>query len=157
MSIIESKLEKLGYQLPTAKPPLFSYVPIVQYENLLFISGQLPRVDGTLKWKGKVGKDFTIEQAQEISRICIINSLSQIKQFTNNLDVIEKVVQLRGFVNSYSRFNQQPRVIDGASNLLEELLGEKGKHSRTAIGVSELPQDSPVEIELIVQIKESGD
>jgi len=153
MSFVENRLKELGYVLPEAKAPLYSYVPITQYENLLFISGQLPRVNGKLKWEGKVGESVTVEEAQEASVLCIINALAQIKNYAGSLDCIEKIIQLRGFVNSASGFNKQPSVIDGASNFLLALLDEKGKHARTAIGVSELPKDSSVEIDMIVQIK----
>lgn len=154
--MIEERLKELGYELPAAAEPSFQYVPVVRHHDLLFVSGQLPKVDGEVKVTGKVGDQVTIEQAQESARICILQGLSCIKQEIGSLDRIERIVKITGFVNSAAGFHAQPKVIDGASDLLEKIFGEKGRHSRSAIGAAELPRNTPVEIEMIVAIKTDG-
>ncbi|AJY76772.1 RidA family protein [Paenibacillus beijingensis] len=148
--MIEQRIRELGYELPVAATPTFQYVPVVVHHDLIFVSGQLPKVDGEVKVIGKVGDNVTLEQAQEASRICILQGLSCIKQEIGSLDKISRIVKITGFVNSAPGFNQQPKVIDAASDLLEKIFGEKGRHSRSAIGAAELPRSATVEIEMIV-------
>jgi enamine deaminase RidA (YjgF/YER057c/UK114 family) len=154
--MIEERLKELGYELPAPAEPSFQYVSVVRHHDLLFVSGQLPKVDGEVKVTGKVGDNVTIEQAQESARICILQGLSCIKQEIGSLDRIERILKITGFVNSAAGFHSQPKVIDGASDLLEKIFGEKGRHSRSAVGAAELPRNTPVEIEMIVAINLEG-
>lgn len=153
MSKIEERLKEIGIILPAAPEPAAVYVPAMTIGNLVYTSGNDCRVDGKLLYEGKLGKDLTIEQGQEASRQTMINLLSVLKAHLGDLDRINKIVKLLAFVNSSTGFVEQPYVINGASELLEEVFGETGKHARSAIGTSELPFDTPVEIEMIVEIK----
>ncbi|WP_368666305.1 RidA family protein [Ammoniphilus sp. CFH 90114] len=152
--MIEDKITELGLALPEATAPLFQYVPVVVHRDMAYVSGQLPRLNGELVHTGKVGTDVTIEQAQEAARVCIMNGLACLKQQLGSLDQIERVVKITGFVNSASGFSKQPVVMNAASELLVDIFGEMGKHSRSAVGVAELPSNAPVEIELIVAVKQ---
>lgn len=151
--MIEQRIRELGYELPAATSPSFQYVPVVVHNNLAYVSGQLPKVDGEIKVVGKLGDNVSMEQAQEAARICILQGLSCIKQEIGSLDKILRIVKITGFVNSAPGFNQQPKVIDAASELLEQIFGVNGRHARSAIGAAELPRSTPVEIEMIVAIK----
>ncbi|MBM7691745.1 enamine deaminase RidA (YjgF/YER057c/UK114 family) [Peribacillus deserti] len=153
MSKIEDRLQELGIDLPEPGEPKFSYIPCNQTGNLLYLSGQDCRINGELMYKGKLGKELTIEQGQEAARQTIINCLAVLQSYLGDLDRVVKVVKLLGFVNSATGFADQPYVMNGASNLLVDVFGESGKHARSAIGTSELPFDTPVEIELIVEIQ----
>jgi len=150
---IEKKLEQMGYLLPAMPQPIAAYVPYRKTGNLIYISGQDCKVDGQLKYKGKVGKDVTEEEAYEASRIAAINLLSILKEAIGDLDKVIKIVNLHGFVNSAPGFVRQPAVINGASEFLIELFGERGKHSRCALAANELPFNTPVEIEMIVEVE----
>jgi len=150
---IQSKLAELGLTLPPAALPVAAYVPAVRTGNLVFTAGQLPLVDGKIPFIGKVGSDVTPEQAKDMAQICALNALAAIS-LVADIDQIEKVVRVGGFVNGASGFVAIPQVINGASELLIKLFGEaNGKHARTAIGVAELPLNAPVEVEMVVQIK----
>ncbi len=151
--MIEEKLESLGIKLPNSSTPAGSYVPAVRTGNLLYISGQIPMEDDKVIFTGKVS-DNNLEIAQKSARMCAINILAQIKREVGDLDKVSKIVRLSGFVNSVSEFSQQPKVINAASDLFFEIFGEKGKHSRIAIGVASLPLDSMTEIDAIVEISE---
>jgi enamine deaminase RidA (YjgF/YER057c/UK114 family) len=153
MSKIEQRLQELGIDLPEPGEPRFSYIPCNQTGNLLYLSGQDCRVNGELMYTGKLGKEVTIEQGQEAARQTIINCLGVLKSYLGDLDKVVKIVKLLGFVNSEPGFSNQPYVMNGASNFLIEVFGDSGTHARSAIGTSELPFDTPVEIELIVEIK----
>lgn len=153
MSKIEKRLQELGITLPTPGEPKFTYVPCVQTGNLVFISGQDCRVNGELMYSGKLGSDVSIEQGKEAARQTMINCLAVLKSHLGDLDRVVKIVKLLGFVNSAPGFAEQPYVINAASDLLVEVFGEKGKHARSAIGTSELPFDTPVEIEMIVEVQ----
>lgn len=153
---VERKLFELGLSLPKPPKPVASYLPAVQVGDLLFLSGTTCYVDGDLLFKGRVGAELTLEEGYSASQQTALNLLSVIKARLGDLDMVKRVVKLNGYVNSSLDFDRQPEVINGASNLLEELYGQRGKHARTAIGVSDLPAHIPVEIELIVQIKEKG-
>ncbi len=149
--MIEQKIESLGIKLPTPPTPAGSYVPVVRTGNLLYISGQIPMEDGKMMFTGKVS-DENLETAQKSARMCAINILAQLKRELGDLDNVSKIVRLSGFVNSVPEFSQHPKVINAASDLFFEIFGEKGKHSRIAVGVSSLPLDSMTEIDAIVEV-----
>jgi enamine deaminase RidA (YjgF/YER057c/UK114 family) len=150
---IQSKLAELGLTLPEAALPVAAYVPAVRTGNLVFTAGQLPLVDGKIPFVGKVGSDVTPEQAKDMAQVCALNALAAIS-LVADIDQIEKIVRVGGFVNGIPGFVAIPAVINGASELLIKLFGEvNGKHARTAIGVAELPLNAPVEVEMVVQLK----
>jgi enamine deaminase RidA (YjgF/YER057c/UK114 family) len=154
--MIEEKILSLGIELPEAPRSAGSYVQIVTTGNLLFVSGQIPVDPGSIplqvRFKGKVGKDLSVKEGQEAARLCMINALAQLKSVLGNLDKIKKFVKVSGFVNCDASFTNHPQVINGASDFIVQLFGEKGRHSRSAIGASSLPLDSAVELEVIVEI-----
>jgi enamine deaminase RidA (YjgF/YER057c/UK114 family) len=152
--MVEEKITELGYQLPQAPKPLAAYVPAVKAAGFVFTSGQLPTENGVLKYKGKVGAQVSEDDGRKAAEICALNCLSVIKSVAGSLDNIEQVVKLTAFVNSADFYSGQPKVANGASELLGKIFGDKGKHARSAVGVSELPLDAPVEIELIVKLKD---
>jgi enamine deaminase RidA (YjgF/YER057c/UK114 family) len=150
---IQAKLAELGLTLPPAAAPVAAYVPAVRTGNLVFTAGQLPLVDGKIEFVGKVGSDVTPEQAKDMAQVCALNALAAIS-LVADIDQIEKIVRVGGFVNGIPGFVAIPAVINGASELLIKLFGEvNGKHARTAIGVAELPLNAPVEVEMVVQLK----
>ena len=150
---IKGKLAELGLTLPEAALPVAAYVPAVRTGNLVFTAGQLPLVDGKIPFVGKVGSDVTPEQAKDMAQVCALNALAAIS-LVADIDQIERVVRVGGFVNGIPGFVAIPAVINGASELLIKLFGEvNGKHARTAIGVAELPLNAPVEVEMVVQLK----
>ncbi len=151
MTILE-KLTELGLTLPAVPTPNAAYVNCVRTGNLLFLSGGLP-IDGDKKIIGKVPSVVSIEQAREGARMAILNRLAVIRDEIGSLDRVKQIVTLNGFVNSEPDFHGHPQVINGASELLVEIFGEKGKHSRTALGVAALPLDVAVEINLIVEVE----
>ena len=150
--MIEEKLGALGITLPSPPKPAGSYIPVVRTGNLVFVSGQIPISDGKVLYSGKVTKDLSVEEAQKAARLCVINALAQLKLEFGNLDKISKIVRVSGFVNSPPEFTEQPKVINAASDLLFEIFEKKGQHARIAVGVSSLPLNSSVEIDLIVEI-----
>lgn len=149
----EAKLTEMGIVVPEAPKPVAAYVPAVQIGDIIYTSGQIPFVDGQIKYKGKLGKDVTTEQGYDAARVCVINALAAVKSLAGSLDNIEKIIKVVGFVNSAPGFTDQPKVINGASELLAEVFGAAGAHARSAVGVAELPIDSAVEVELIVKLK----
>ena len=150
---VKEKLSSLGLTLPTPAAPVAAYVPAVKTGNLVFTAGQLPVVHGKLVLTGKVGSDVTPEDAKKMAEICALNALAAIS-LVADIDQIEKIVRVGGFVNGASGFVAIPAVINGASELLIKLFGEvNGKHARTAVGVAELPLNAPVEVEMVVQLK----
>ena len=150
---IKEKLSSLGLTLPTAAAPVAAYVPAVKSGNLVFTAGQLPVVDGKLVLTGKVGSDVTAEDAKKMAEICALNALAAIS-LVADIDQIEKIVRVGGFVNGAPGFVAIPAVINGASELLIKIFGDvNGKHARTAVGVAELPLNAPVEVEMVVQLK----
>jgi enamine deaminase RidA (YjgF/YER057c/UK114 family) len=151
-SIIE-KLNSLGLQLPAVPAPVAAYVNCVRSGNLLFLSGGLP-IDGDRKIIGKVPSAVSIEEAQEGARIIILNRLAVIREEIGSLDKVKQIVALNGFVNSEPDFFGHPQVINGASELLVEIFGDKGKHSRTALGAAALPLNVAVEINLVVEVED---
>ncbi|QJC50463.1 RidA family protein [Paenibacillus albicereus] len=154
MSIIEKRLAELGITLPELPAPKFSYIPVNRTGNLIYTSGFDCRIDGVLMYEGKVGSDLTIEQGQEAARQVVINLLAAMKAHLGDLDRVVKIVKLLGFVNSAPGFGDQPYVMNAASDLLIEVFGEEGRHARSAIGTSDLPFHTPVEIELIAEVRD---
>jgi enamine deaminase RidA (YjgF/YER057c/UK114 family) len=145
------RLGQLGVVLPDVVAPLASYVPAVRTGNLVYTSGQLPIEAGTLARTGKVGAEVSPEEASAMARICALNALAAVDSLVG-IDAVTRVVKVVGFVASAPGFNGQPSVVNGASDLLAEVFGDKGAHARSAVGVSELPLDAPVEVELIVAV-----
>ena len=146
-----AKLAELGLTLPPVVPPLAAYVPAVQSGNYVYVSGQLPLVEGKLLATGKVGAEVTAEQGAELARTCALNVLAAIEGLVG-LGRLVKIVKLTGFVASAPGFTGQPAVVNGASNLFGEVLGEQGRHARSAVGVAELPLGAPVEVEVIAEV-----
>lgn len=146
-----ARLAELGLTLPSVAPPLAAYVPAVQSGNHVYVSGQLPLVDGKLLATGKVGWEVNAEQAADLARVCALNALAAIEALVG-LGRLTKIVKLTGFVASAPGFTGQPAVVNGASNLFGDVLGEQGRHARSAVGVSELPLGAPVELEVIAEV-----
>ena len=151
--MIEEKISQLGFTLPAAPKPLASYIPAVKAGNLVFTAGQLPIKDGSLAFKGKLGKDLNEDEGKKAAQLCALNCLSVIRNEIESLDKIDRVIKLTVFVNSADGFINHPQVANGASDLIREIFGENGKHVRSAVGVAELPLNAPVEIDMIVKIK----
>lgn len=149
--MIDEKLKSLGITLPTPPKPAGSYIPVVISGNMAFVSGQIPMQDGKVAYTGKVPTERTIEDAQSAAKICAANILAQLKANLGSLDKISKIVRVSGFVNSASDFTEHPKIINAASDLFFEIFGEKAKHSRIAVGVSSLPLNSTVEIDMIAE------
>ena len=152
MSNIENKIKELGLQLPEPPKPLAAYTPAKQTGKLVFTAGQLPMVNGEIILKGLLGQDVEIEPAYNAAKICTLNALSAIKGVIGDLDKIKQVVRVVGYVASVQTFTQQPAVVNGASEFLLEVFGDKGKHARTAVGMAVLPLNAAVEIELTVEV-----
>lgn len=150
--MIDQRLKQLGIELPVAPTPAFQYVPVTIHERLAFVSGQLPR-KGEEIITGKVGGDVDLDRGREAARLCIIQALACLRQALGSLDRVDGILKVTGFVASAAGFNQQPKVIDAASELLGEVFGEAGRHARSAIGVAELPRNASVEVELIASLK----
>ena len=150
--MIEKRLKDLGIIIPNAPKPAGSYVPIVLTGKLAFVSGQIPIKDGQVVYQGKVGDTQSIDNAQEAAKLCVINGLAQIEAYCGTLDNLEKIIKISGFVNSTKDFTEHPKVINAASDLLMKIFDEKGRHSRIAIGVSSLPLNATVEIDMVVEI-----
>jgi len=150
---VEQKLQELGLQLPEIAKPIAAYVPAIRVADTVYTSGQIPLVKGEVKFKGKLGREFVIEDGYEAAKICALNCLAAAKSVIEDLDRIEKVIKVVGFVNSEVGFTDQPKVVNGASELLGKVFGPNGAHARSAVGVAELPLGVAVEIEMIFQIK----
>jgi enamine deaminase RidA (YjgF/YER057c/UK114 family) len=150
--MFEEKIKKMGIIIPEVVKPLAAYIPAMQVGNLVMTSGQVPISEGKVKYTGKVGKDLSEEEGKEAAKLCALNCLSAIKSVIGSFDNIKRVVKLTVFVSSAEGFTAQPKVANGASEFIGEIFGEAGKHVRSAVGVSELPLNSAVEIEMIVQV-----
>lgn len=153
MSRVEERLAELGLSLPEVAAPVAAYVPAVIDGDHVLTSGQLPFVDGQLPATGKVGAEVSAEQASELAQRCALNALAAVHSVLGDLDRIEQVVKVVGFVSSDPSFTGQPQVINGASEFLGQVLGDAGVHARSAVGVAVLPLDSPVEVELTVRFR----
>ena len=149
---VYKRISELGLQLPKVPKPVASYVPAKIYNDLVFSSGQTGTIDGQLQCKGKVGKEVSLEEAQISARQSVLNCLASIESVIGDLNRVEEVIKLTGYVASAEGFGQQPAVVEGASKLLLEIFGENGQHARAALGVAELPFGAPVEVELIVRV-----
>jgi enamine deaminase RidA (YjgF/YER057c/UK114 family) len=153
MPNLESKLKALGLELPPTPPPQARYVPAVRSGNLVFVSGMGPLRDGRVVYVGRVGAELSEQEGYECARLCALNALAAAKSVIGSLDEIARVVQLRGFVNSAPGFERQPEVVNGASELLIALLGERGEHARTAVGTCALPRNIAVELEMVLELQ----
>ncbi len=151
--MFEEKLKELGFELPEVAKPLAAYIPAKKVGNLVMTSGQVPVVKGEIKYVGKIGKDLTEEEGQKAAQICALNCLAAVKNIIGTIDNIEEILKLTVFVNSANGFTAQPKVANGASELISKIFGEKGLHVRSAVGVSELPLNAAVEIEMVVRVK----
>lgn len=152
--IVESKLKELGIVLSDPLKPLGKYKPAIRTGGWVYVSGMVSLQDGKYKYKGKVGRDLTLEQGYEAARISGINALAALKSVIGDLDKVQQIVKVVGYVNSTGDFTKHPQVVDGASELFAQVFGEKGIAARCAVGTSGLPEDSPVEIDMIVKIEE---
>ncbi len=151
--MIEEKIKELGFNLPEPPKPVAAYIPALAINNLIFTAGQIPSIAGELMFKGKIDKELTLMEGKRAAETCVLNCLSAIKGITGDLNKIERIVKLTVFVNSSDSFTDQPKVANGASELLIKIFGEKGKHARSAVGVNALPLNAAVEIEMICEIK----
>jgi len=152
----ERRLADLGITVPTLPPPVASYVPAVRTGRLVFASGQTPTIDGVLQVRGKLGDGISVEEGHRVARLAALNCLAEVRGLLGSLDAVSRVVRLTGYVASAPGFGEQPAVINGASQLIEEVFGGEGRHARSAIGVAELPFGAPVEVELIVEVREGS-
>ncbi|HSF57547.1 MAG TPA: RidA family protein [Candidatus Binatia bacterium] len=151
---IEKKLKELGFELPTPSKPAGNYISSVRAGNLLFVGGNIGRFEGqTLKYSGKVGDMVTVEQAYEMARNCALNHLAKIKAALGDLDLVQRIVKVNGYVNVAPGFKDMAKVVNGESDLLVQLWGERGQHTRAAVGVASLGGDAPVETEVVVQVR----
>jgi enamine deaminase RidA (YjgF/YER057c/UK114 family) len=155
MTQVEAMLEAMGLTLPAPPAPVANYVRAVQVGNLVFLSGHGPTRDGRQAFTGKVGAERTIEEGYEAAKLVMLNLLASLKEAIGDLDRVERIVKLLGMVNCAEDFSDQPKVINGASDLLVELYGENGRHARSAVGMQALPMQITVEIEMIVQVKDA--
>ncbi len=145
-------MPQINIKLPDPPKPAGSYVPAIRVGNLVYLSGQIPFVDGEIKFQGKLGKDVGLEQGYQAARVCGLNALSALKEEIGNLEKVRRIVRLSGYVNSTDDFIDQSRVVNGASEVMSEVFGELGLHTRIAIGASSLPLNAAVEIDLIVEV-----
>lgn len=151
--MIEEKIKELGLSLPEAPKPLAAYIPAIVTGKLVMTAGQVPLISGEMKYKGKVGVDVSIDDSKKAAELCALNCLSVIKGAIGDLEKINRIIKLTVFVNSADTFVEQPTVANGASELMERIFGEAGKHVRSAVGVNELPRDAAVEVEMIAELK----
>lgn len=149
----EDKLKELGLTVPDVAKPVAAYVPAVRCGDHVYTSGQIPLVKGEVKYKGKLGQELTVEDGYEAAKICALNCLAAVKSVAGSLDNVEKIIKIVGFVNSAAGFTDQPKVVNGASELVGKVFGAAGEHARSAVGVSELPLGVAVEVEMIVKVK----
>jgi enamine deaminase RidA (YjgF/YER057c/UK114 family) len=150
---IEAKLTQMGLSLPDPPQPVAAYLPAQQVGDLLFLSGTTCYVDGKPLFIGRLGRELSVEQGYAAARQTMLTLLSVVKVRLGDLDRVERIVKVNGYVNSSPDFDRQPEVINGASDLLEQVFGEQGKHARTSIGVNILPGNIPVEIEMVLQVR----
>ncbi len=152
MSEVERKLQAMGLTLPDAPAPVANYVRAVQVGDLVFLSGHGPTKDGAAAYRGKLGREFSVAEGYEAAKLVMLNCLASLKEAIGDLDRVRRIVKLLAMVNSTPDFVRQPEVINGASDLLVALYGDRGRHARSAVGMVALPFDIPVEIEMIVQV-----
>ncbi len=157
MSRIERRVERLGLQLPATPKPVAAYVPAIKTGDYVHTSGQLPILNGKMVATGLLGRDVTLEQGQEAARACVLNALAAIRSVIGDLEEITQIIRMTVYVASTPDFTDQPEVANGASLFLEKVFRDKGSHARSAVGCSSLPRNSPVEVELTVEILERGE
>ncbi len=151
---VDARLAELGIEVPEAAAAVANYVGYVRSGNLVFVSGQVPLVDGAFKFQGKVGAEFSVEEGQEAARICAVNIIAQLKAACGgDLDRVRRIVKLGGFVNSTPEFTDQPKVINGASDLMVAVFGDAGRHSRAAVSAGALPLGVAVEVDAVAEIE----
>lgn len=148
--MIEDRLKALGLTLPEAATPSFNYLPVTLHSGVAYVAGQLPKVDGEVRVRGKAGREVDVDTARQQARICVLQALACLQVALGALDRVEQILKVNGYVASAPGFGDQPKVLDAASDLLVEVFGDKGRHARAAIGVAELPRNAVVEIELTV-------
>jgi enamine deaminase RidA (YjgF/YER057c/UK114 family) len=154
MGQIEKRLTELGIALPVPAKPVANYVGWVKTGNLVYTAGQVSLKDGKIEYQGKVGKEYSVEDAQKAARLCAINIIAQLKEACNgDLDRVRRIVKLVGFVNAVPDFTDHPKVVNGASDVMVEVFGEKGKHARSAVGSGSLPVNVAVEVEAIAEVE----
>jgi enamine deaminase RidA (YjgF/YER057c/UK114 family) len=154
MKNYEFRIAKLGLSIPEVPPAAGAYVPAVKSGRLVFCSGQGPYKDGAQAYVGQVGKEVSLEDAYKAARIAGLNCLAEIRSVIGSLNNIARIIEIRGFVNSAPDFHDQPKVVNGASELMLEIFGDSGKHARCALGTSNLPGNIPVEVEMVVELRE---
>jgi enamine deaminase RidA (YjgF/YER057c/UK114 family) len=150
---VEDRLKAMGLELPEPPEPLAQYVPAIRAGDTVLTAGHLPMRGGQLICTGRLGEQVALEQGRECAQACALNALAAVRQLIGDLNHVQEVVQLRGFVASAPEFTEQPEVLNGASELMVELFGEPGHHVRSAVGVSVLPRNAPVELELVVRVR----
>jgi enamine deaminase RidA (YjgF/YER057c/UK114 family) len=151
---IEALLREHRIELPQASAPLANYVPVVRSGSLLFVSGQVCQWNGERRFLGKLGREFSVEEGQQAARLCALNIVAHVRAaLDGDLDRVERIVRLGGFVNSADDFTQQPLVVNGASDLMVEIFGDAGRHARAAVGVNALPGGVAVEVEAVVEVR----
>lgn len=153
MALIEARLKQLRIELPEPRSPVANFVPCTRVGNAVFVSGQITAWNGDYLHIGKVGREISLEEARDAARVCALNVISQLKNFLGDLDKVQKFAMVQGFVNAVPEFEDHPKVINGASDLLIEVFGEAGRHSRFAIGVGSLPFNVAVEIAAVVEVR----
>lgn len=150
---VEQKLQEMGYDLEVTAPPAGNYVGAVQVGSLLFVSGHGPHAQGTIAVRGRVGSELTLEQGYEAARLCAVSCLRSVKRAIGDLDKVKRVVKVLGMVMCVEGFTDTPKVINGFSDLMVELYGENGRHARSAVGMQQLPNNIPVEVEMILELE----
>ncbi len=150
---IEKRIESLGLSLPVPPEPRGSYVPLIIVDDIMYLSGLLPLRNGRLLYSGKVGRDIGMEEAKRCSEEVVLNALSIIKSHTGDLDRIERFIRLNGYINAVEEFRDHPSILNSASELIVRIFGDRGVHTRIAIGVSSLPLDSPLEMDMIIKVR----
>ena len=152
MSTIESKLEELGLQLPAAPPAVGAYIPVIRTGNLVITSGQLPFIGKQIAFEGRLGAELHEPDGWNAARICCVNALAQIKSCVGSLENVKRIVRVEGYVHSAPGFRGQPHVLNGASELLVELFGDAGRHTRSALGISDMPLNAAVQLSLWAEV-----
>jgi len=156
MTTAEHRLAELGIVVPQLPPPVAVYVPAVRTGRVVYASGQTPTIDGVLQVRGRLGEGVSVEEGQRAARLAALNCLAEVRALLGSLDAVSRVLRLTGYVASAPGFGEQPYVMNGASELMEQVFGDAGRHARSAIGVAELPFGAPVEVELIVEVAEGS-
>ena len=152
-AFVEDQLRRLGIDVPPAPKPVGAYVAVIRTGNLVITSGQLPWKGGKLLYAGKLGTELSIEQGYEAARQCAINALAQLQSALGDLDKVRRIVRVEGYVHCGPGFRQHPQVLDGASDLFNQVFAEKGRHTRTALGIHEMPLDAPVQLVVWAEVE----